>query len=30
MEIRCGKNKQYSPDVVYVDYLKLPEIIELT
>lgn len=30
MEIRCGKNKLYSPDVVYVDYLKTPEIIELT
>ena len=30
MEIRCGKNKTYSPDVVYVDYLKIPDIIELT
>ena len=30
MEIRCGKSKTYSPDVVYVDYLKLPEIIQLT
>lgn len=30
MEIRCGRNKSYSPDVVYVDYLKLPKIIQLT
>ena len=30
MEIRCGKNKFYTPDVVYVDYLKLPQIINLT
>ena len=30
MEIRCGKNKSYSPDVAYVDYLKLPKIIQLT
>lgn len=30
MEIRCGRNRFYSPDVVYVDYLKLPKIIQLT
>lgn len=30
MEIRCGKNKFYSPDVVFVDYLRVPEIIQLT
>lgn len=30
MEIRCGRNRIYSPDVVYVDYLKLPKIIQLT
>ena len=25
MEIRCGKNKGFYPDVAYVDYLKLPK-----
>lgn len=30
MEIRCGKNKGFYPDVAYVDYLKVPKIIELT
>lgn len=30
MEIRCGKNKLFYPDVAYVDYLRKPEIINLT
>lgn len=30
MEILCGKNKIYTPDVAYVDYLKVPEIVNLT
>lgn len=30
MEIRCGTNKSYYPDVAYVDYLKVPDLIELT
>ena len=30
MEIRCGINPGWAPDVVYVDYLKVPELIELT
>ncbi len=30
MEIRCGKNKGYTPNVAYVDYLRIPKIIELT
>lgn len=30
MEIRCGKNKLFYPDTVYVDYLRKPEPIELT
>lgn len=30
MEILCGTNKYYSPDVVYVDYLKVPDIVNLS
>ena len=30
MEIRCGKNSGFYPDTAYVDYLKLPELINLT
>lgn len=30
MEIRCGKTNLYSPDYVYVDYLRKPQIINLT
>lgn len=30
MEIRCGKNKGFYPDVACVDYLRLPEKINLT
>lgn len=30
MEIRCGKNKGFYPDVAYVDYLKYPNLINLT
>ncbi len=30
MELRCGKSKIYKPDVVFVDYLRLPQIINLT
>lgn len=30
MEIRCGTNKFYAPDVAYVDYLKIPQIINLS
>lgn len=30
MEIRCGTNKFYAPDVAYVDYLKVPQLINLS
>lgn len=30
MEIRCGKNRAFYPDVAYLDYLKLPKVINLT
>jgi hypothetical protein len=30
MEIRCGRNKYVYPDVAFVDYLKVPEKINLT
>lgn len=30
MEIRCGKNRGFYPDVAYVDYIRLPKIINLT
>jgi len=30
MEIRCGINKGFYPDVAYVDYLRYPKIINLT
>lgn len=30
MEIRCGKNKGFYPDIAYVDYLKIPKLINLT
>ena len=30
MEIRCGDTKFYTPDMVYVDYLRMPKKIELT
>jgi hypothetical protein len=30
MEIRCGRNNGFYPDVAYVDYLKYPKIINLT
>ena len=30
MEIRCGKNKGFYPDVAVIDYLKTPEKINLT
>lgn len=30
MEIRCGDTNKYTPNVVYVDYLKRPDVIMLT
>lgn len=30
MEIRCGTNKFYAPDVAYVDYLKVPQLINIS
>jgi len=30
MEIRCGINKGFCPDIAYVDYIRYPKLIKLT
>lgn len=30
LEIRCGSNKKYFPSAVYIDYIRVPERINLT
>ena len=30
LEIRCGSNIKYKPDYVYIDYIRIPEKIELS